>query len=297
MVSFLRLISLLFHFFKFRCIKVLNSKPFWVETRKIRVHSKLFDSNDIDVFKGWKQRMISFDDSLGNRLIDKRLEGIRLWEYGNLLGFVCDQPNHEKWDVLDVGPGNSTFPAFLLNLVRNITTIDYEHPLEGVSQITKKLWRKSNIQTLTGTMLDLPFDEQSFDLVMCVSVIEHLDDEGDGRQIEYSKFIQKTKTALKEMMRTVKIGGFLYLTTDVYGLEFQGVDKWSCKRKPGNIIWSAYKFSEINDVFLKTIIDYGFTLVGGISDYDEKSLTASVHRNTYRGKHFTTFAVLATRTV
>ena len=60
----------------------------------------------------------------------------------------------------------------------------------------------------------LPFADESFDAVACVSVIEHIPDDGDTR-------------AMEEIWRVLRPGGVLHLTTNVAATD---TDVWTAKR-------------------------------------------------------------------
>jgi len=273
------------------CNKIASQKVFWLKPAETDSPSKLFNRRDLLAMVGWSQRLMNFDNELLKRLSDRRIRGIRNWEYGNLLGYLWKKQNIGNWQVLDVGPGDSTFPLYLNKLVGHMTTIDYPSPLEKPSRARIAKWKKNGITVDKGSMLELPYEDGSFDLVTCISVIEHLDDMGNGKQYSYSEFINRTEKGLAEMARVVKKGGYLYITSDAFVPDLQDVDNWSRKRKPGNKIWSAFRLNDINDVFVKTITKNNLTIIGR-KDYSLKQLVSDKNRSSYRGRYFSTFAIL-----
>lgn len=253
---------------------------------------KIFDESDLEKLKHYAQRLMAYDYSMFERLSDPRLKGLRAWEYGLLLAFLKRSGDIRNWNLLDVGPGRSILPAFMAEMTETVTTLDYESPLEKPTEYTQAKLKESRISSHQGSMLALPFENEKFDLVTCISVIEHLDDMGEGKQTSYEEFIKRTKTGLSEMIRVIKRGGYLYLTTDAYILQMQKeVDQWSKKRRPGNVIWSAYKYPEIQEVFLNMVDQGGLKLVGK-PEYDRELLISDSKRSCYRGRYFTTFAIL-----
>lgn len=274
------------------CNKTTSQKIFWLKTPEIFNPSRLFNYRDLSKWIGWSQRLMNFDDELLKRLSDTRIKGIRNWEYGNLLSYIWKKEDISNWQVLDVGPGDSTFPLFLSKFVGHMTTIDYPSPLEKPSRAKITKWKKNGITIDKGSMLELPYKDGSFDLVTCISVIEHLDDMGNGKQYPYDKFIARTEKGLAEMARMVKKGGYLYVTSDAFIPDLQDVDAWSRKREPGNKIWSAFRFEDINNIFVKTIEKNKLTIIGE-KDYSLKQLVSDKNRSTYRGRYFSTFAILA----
>lgn len=97
--------------------------------------------------------------------------------------------------ILDVGAGKSVFKSVLLNLGYDVTTLDPD----------TKSFEKAIPERLTqvaGSVLDIPFEEASFDGVFCLSVLEHLKPD-------------EPMLAMREMERVLKPGGHLVVTFDV----------------------------------------------------------------------------------
>ncbi len=107
---------------------------------------------------------------------------------------------------LDVGCGSSCLPVWLDGMGCEVYAIDPE--MQAVSNEwslpTSRIHVNGNfINYLRRSMTDLPFRNEMFDHVFCVSVIEHL----PSGQIE---------AGLKEMIRVTKPGGTIGISTDVY---------------------------------------------------------------------------------
>jgi SAM-dependent methyltransferase len=241
------------------------------------------------------QRLAWRDPQLLQRLSDTRIEAIRAWEYGVLIGSLTRLPERGSWRCLDVGSGASTLPAYLLEhgWVGAMTTLDLVDPFERPGG---GLPPSERVERVAASMLDIPFPDASFDLVTCISAIEHLD--GDrtvpGRlPPPYEQYRSDTRRAVEEMMRVVRPGGYVYLTTDAYLPDRQKTDRWSSPDGSGPI-WSAYRYEDIEGLFVRTLEDGGFELVGG-HDFDRSHLVDDPDRSTYRGRFFTTFALFARR--
>lgn len=275
---------------------VATQPIFWRKPISIELPSKFFDSRDLKKLEGYIQRMMYTDQYLFQRLSEQRIKGIRSWEYGQLLALLQNQVSCRDWLVLDVGPGNSTFPAFLSSYVKKVITIDYPNPLESPTSDNVQISTRSGVLSTQGTMLQLPFRSTAFDLVTCISTIEHLDDPGTGEQIPYEQFLYITRVGLREMLRMVRPSGYLYLTTEAYVPELQTTDNWRSKKRAGQTIWSAYRIQDIGPVFLDTIMDEGFEIIGGC-DYAPEILISDPCRSTFRGRYFTTFCIYARRLV
>lgn len=75
--------------------------------------------------------------------------------------------------VLDLGCGSGWLSIFISKYGFDVTGIDTAKPAVELG----KLWAQednSNVNLLVGDILNLPFQEGSFDAVVCNSVLEHL---------------------------------------------------------------------------------------------------------------------------
>lgn len=90
-----------------------------------------------------------------------------------------------------------TFFNYFFILFRRIWRADFWGP------ISPKILNKYNINYVIGDFTNMPFDDNSFDIVSCVSVIEHM-----PRDTQL--------VGIKEMARVVKPGGKLIITYDNY---------------------------------------------------------------------------------
>lgn len=107
---------------------------------------------------------------------------------------------------LDVGCGSSCLPVWLDGMGCEVYAIDPE--MQAVSNEwalpTSRIHVNGNfINYLRRSMTDLPFRNEMFDHVFCVSVIEHLPPE-------------QIVAGLKEMIRVTKPGGTIGISTDVH---------------------------------------------------------------------------------
>jgi len=62
-------------------------------------------------------------------------------------------------NILEIGPGNKFVTGYLSNLGYDIKTLDID---------------EDNQPDVVGSVLELPFDDNSFDLILCSEVLEHL---------------------------------------------------------------------------------------------------------------------------
>jgi demethylmenaquinone methyltransferase/2-methoxy-6-polyprenyl-1,4-benzoquinol methylase len=121
------------------------------------------------------------------------------WDEGNHYDFekielMLRLLNIQQGDaVLDVGTGTGVLLPSLLQYTQaeNITAIDAAFKMIEAAQ---RKFKGVNITFATGDILDYPFDEDSFDHVVCYSVFPH--------------FEEKSKT-LKRIAGILKTGGLL----------------------------------------------------------------------------------------
>ncbi len=104
--------------------------------------------------------------------------------------------NLENLFILDVGCG----PGFL---ARELASRSLKNEVIGIdtSTIAVKMARKNtkslkNVSFVIGSVVKLPFPKDYFDIVICKDTLHHF---------------SNVKTAIKEMFRVVKPGGFLYI--------------------------------------------------------------------------------------
>ena len=97
--------------------------------------------------------------------------------------------------VLDAGCGASIFPVNLGMLQLKVAALDWSLPHLRQTRSNPQL------TYVRGIMQHMPFADNAFDAVFCISVIEHLP-------------IQEMIPALEELARVLKPGGRLLLTTD-----------------------------------------------------------------------------------
>ena len=246
------------------------------------------DKRELSMLASERDELMAFDPYLNARLSDSKIEGLKLWEYGKLLNFIQD---FRGLRMLDVGPGDSTFCLFLASRGAQVITIDYPQPFAPDKEGFREKCRENGVAVNCGTMLNMPYKDGAFDLVICISTIEHLDTDQVWKPIPRRDFLAASKRALEEIGRVLKKGGYLYLTSDVYEPHRQKTDNWSLSPMYDGI-GAAYTFMDIEDVFVSTLKQAGFTFVNGY-DYRSCLVIDNPNRCNYRGRYFTTFAVLA----
>ncbi len=120
-------------------------------------------------------------------------------EYEEMLRWVGIQPN---WNVLDAACGGGSFLPLMIELVGaggKVSAIDLA--LENVktvqSRAAQNTW--SNLTSVdVGSILALPYGDQSFDAVWCANTMQYLSEAEVGR-------------AINELRRVVRPGGLIAL--------------------------------------------------------------------------------------
>lgn len=122
-------------------------------------------------------------------------------------------------EVLDAGCGTGWFSAAAVRRGGKVTSLDLGEKLLA------KVAQKCESTRRVGSVLDMPFDDDTFDYVISSEVIEHVPD---------------PVRAVREMHRVLKAGGTLVLTTpnriwyvavwiaNTFRLRpYQGLENWS----------------------------------------------------------------------
>jgi len=121
----------------------------------------------------------------------------RYWEYGKVLSFF-KRYGKSDGNVLEAGGANSPLAAAVSSLGHHVTVTDV---LASGGPYVEYLKSKGypNLAWVEASALDLPFPAESFDFVMCISVLEHVPDD---------------LTAISKLKRVLKPDGYLILSFD-----------------------------------------------------------------------------------
>ena len=114
-----------------------------------------------------------------------------LWDDLKPLGKYTKDGDH----VLDLGCGNGRLYQLFSDLSIKYVGVDQS---EGLIQIAKE--KAPDLQFEVAQMQDLPFEDQSFDIIYCIAAFHHLPD------------VQSRQKALKEMYRVLKPAGTVVMT-------------------------------------------------------------------------------------
>lgn len=116
--------------------------------------------------------------------------------------------------ILDIGSGLSLFPVYLASKGHDVYSIDNDDiAMEKIAPTLAK-WAGTNLHYQVGDMTKLDFNDNTFDRIFCISVLEHLEEENiNGRYVNKRKLGLDIKS-ISEMLRVLKPDGRLILTFD-----------------------------------------------------------------------------------
>ncbi len=133
----------------------------------------------------------------------------RQWEYPFVMQSIISGVQRQSGSeirVLDAGSGVTFFPYLLQSSMPNVTVTccDYDASLANIfNTVNDAGGPGSPVEFRQADMRQLPFDDASFDVIYCVSVLEHTDSYAD---------------IVKEFHRLLLPGG-LFVTTFDIGLD------------------------------------------------------------------------------
>jgi 2-polyprenyl-3-methyl-5-hydroxy-6-metoxy-1,4-benzoquinol methylase len=130
----------------------------------------------------------------------------RLWEYPYVIHHLEQirqtKPTDGLLKVADIGSGVTFFPFSVARLGCDVTCIDVDpvcmHDIPIAARIINHMPGKISIGLMEGNRA--PLDDESQDVVYCISVLEH---------------IPSREEAIKDIARILKPGGKLILTVDI----------------------------------------------------------------------------------
>ncbi len=119
----------------------------------------------------------------------------RQWEYPFVLRNILNNKK-DKLKILDAGSGVTFFPYYVNSLNKNVEIVccDYDDSLERVfSNINSNF--NVNVKFTCSDIRNMPYEDNSFDIIYCISVLEHTKD--------YEKIIKEFKRLLKKEGRLI----------------------------------------------------------------------------------------------
>jgi ubiquinone/menaquinone biosynthesis C-methylase UbiE len=106
-----------------------------------------------------------------------------------------DKPLREM-TLLDIGASTGIMDNYLAGSLGKVTGTDID---EAAIRIAKERHKKTNLRFMVADALDLPFPDESFDIVICSQVYEHVPD---------------SDKLLEEIFRVLKHDGICYFAAN-----------------------------------------------------------------------------------
>lgn len=128
----------------------------------------------------WELYWFNFRFSLIHKI--KGINFSRCFEYGATLSAIDIKGGEE---ILDIGTSNSSLPLFLAHKGAKITMLDVIDKKLSCQQkyarrlMLKSAWDRGEIRITVQDARKMDFPNNSFDIVTCISTIEHIRDDGD----------------------------------------------------------------------------------------------------------------------
>lgn len=178
--------------------------------------------------------------------------------------------------ILDVAHANSM--ACHLKMLeslpgpRHLTGIDIAEPVYD----TSPLYEKSLIGDITNTL----FTESSFDLIWCISALEHFGMDNSGYTDNFSIDNNVDVIALKEMLRILTVCGNLLITVPFGKFENHGWFKNYSSVQWQNLLDSARNVATIKEYYFKHTEKNGWSVVNAdqlesVGYFDQKNSGAA----------------------
>lgn len=115
-------------------------------------------------------------------------------------------PVQKNWRVLDAGAGLGANAFVLAKETARVFALEKSSLRSKFLNLRKEEEKQDNLEILAGDALNLPFSNDSFDLVIANGLFEWL-----GISDEFNSPKEAQKHFLKEVFRVLKKGGHLYI--------------------------------------------------------------------------------------
>ena len=161
----------------------------------------------------------------------------RQWEYPfvfNSIRSYIAQQLQSGCRVLDAGSGITFFPYLLAEASNgpDVTCCDSDQTLAPLFEQVNRERKTENVHFDAVDLRNLPYGENSFDVVYCISVLEHTRDYAD---------------IVSEFARVIKPGGILVLSFD---LALDGVSNITCQEAESLLSNVKVWFQGVQDMHL-----------------------------------------------
>ncbi|HFU76308.1 MAG TPA: class I SAM-dependent methyltransferase [Arcobacter sp.] len=169
------------------------------------------EENSVREFQKYKSRGAYHWEQISSHIIKRNT--FVLARYKNVINILkLELPSLKKKRVLDIGCGDGVLSYLISKEGAVVSGIDYSGiAIEFAKEKTKGL----DINYVQGSAYALPFDDDSFDIIVSSDVIEHLED---------------VPKYLSEINRVVRDGGSVVLSTPIryteHPLDKEHVVEW-----------------------------------------------------------------------
>jgi 2-polyprenyl-3-methyl-5-hydroxy-6-metoxy-1,4-benzoquinol methylase len=185
----------------------------------------------------------------------------RVWEYpfiySNIISIYNNNKNNTALNIVDVGSGVTFFPFALAASGMDIYCTDFDPIIERDLQLAIKTFnhQSGKISFKKTDGVTLPFEDNSIDIIYCISVLEH---------------IPIFENTVLEMQRILKPDGKLFLTIDLdlRGDHDIGIQRYYELKKELGKYFNFYKIEKTihpKDILTSLNSPYGYKVYKGLS--------------------------------
>lgn len=203
---------------------------------------------------------------LSENKLNMHYDRLKNWDLRHLYEVV--KPLPRTISVVDLGCAGLAALNFLFSLgfkdVHGVDlTVTFKERLNQASIMLRTCSFKPPFHFSRGDLTNTNFQDQSFDLATCISVIEH--------GVDLQKF-------LTEMNRIVKREGLLFITADYWPEKMKTKDN----ERPCGLDYNIFSKKEIMQ-FVELAGNYGFSLCehSDILDPYEKNILGEIYDHTF----------------
>lgn len=170
----------------------------------MRPYNRSLHPDDYGFLKPYNDAIVMFQADMQRRGIPHReWHPHRFWEYSSMMQQLMELGIQQDAEIIDTGAGASFFDPYLALLFPKLWVTDNMK----YGDITPMLNGQRLAYGVSLPLCDQPiesmpaFDDNKFDVAMCISSIEHVDDHD---------------AAMSELVRVTKPGGYIFITSDYF---------------------------------------------------------------------------------
>jgi len=115
-------------------------------------------------------------------------------------------PVEKDWRVLDLGAGLGANTFTIAKEIAEVTAVERSYLRAKFLELRKRAENQNNVEIMAADVLNLPFGDNSFDLIIANGLFEWL-----GATEKFSSPQKAQEHFLREVRRILKPGGWLYI--------------------------------------------------------------------------------------